>query len=182
MHCSPLAIFLLVHSRRLNSNDSHFVVCSSFVKRARCLKIHQNGRGSETGALWSGRFLIFLFFFFFSKGRGRGWKATCDMCTRQTILRWRCWKNSYVYVFCRPTLREKQGKFSCTVHRILMLLIFQLVCIAIPNMFSHFWECVCVYLKCVYMNLCVQSSKSVPNLACAMYPNDIVTARNSCCG
>lgn len=50
------------------------------------------------------------------------------------------------------------------------------------HVFSFLRVCVYIYLKCVYMDLCVQSSKSVPNLACAMYPNDIVTARNSCCG
>lgn len=154
MHCSPLAIFLLVHSRHLNSNDSHCVVCSSFVKRARCLKIHQNGRGSETGALWSGRFLIFLSFFFFPKGRGRGWKATCDMCTRQTILRWRRWKNSYVYVFCRPTLREAGKVFlHCSQNINATHLSASLHCNS-KHVFSFLRVCVCISKVCIYGPVC----------------------------
>lgn len=69
----------------------------------------------------------------------------------------------------------KQEKFRRTVYRILMLLIFQLLCVAIPNMLL----CVRVY---VYGAVCAWSSKSHPNPACAVYLNDTATTRNNCSG
>lgn len=154
MHCSPLAIFLLVHSRRLNSNDSHCVVCSSFVKRPQCLKIHQNGRGSETGALWSGRFLIFLFF-----SEGGAWvksnmwhvhttddlkvaslKELLSICILQTDSEREAGK---VFLHCSQNINATHLSAS--------------LCCNSKHVFSFLRVCVCVSISkvCIYGPVCV---------------------------
>lgn len=67
--------------------------------------------------------------------RGSVWaKATCDMYAQPTIIRCRYWMNSSTHI--SQTDSVKQEKFWCSVHRILMLLFFHLVCVAIQNMFA----------------------------------------------
>lgn len=154
MHCSPLAIFLLVHSRRLNSNDSHFVVCSSFVKRARCLKIHQNGRGSETGALWSGRFLIFLFFFLFFKREGAWVKSNMWHVHTTDDLKVASLKELCICILKTDSEREAGKVFlHCSQNINATHLSASLHCNS-KHLFSFLRVCVCISKVCIYEPVC----------------------------
>lgn len=79
--------------------------------------------------------------------------------------------NGFIYniIYIQQTDSARQEKFCCSVHRILMLLIFQPVCTAIQHIF---WQRVNV---CVYGS--AWSSKLHPNPASAVHLNDTTGIR-----
>lgn len=139
-----------MHSWHLNSNGCCFVSRLSFLFPLFFFFLFQKSPVFKNTSKWQA--LKQMHSDQVEFWRGSVWaKATCDMYAQPTIIRCRYWMNSSTHI--SQTDSVKQEKFWCSVHRILMLLFFHLVCVAIQNIFGFFgfiYICVCV---CVYINM-----------------------------